>query len=783
MKRTKMTFLMTFFIFTSFSAIAQRWMENLDRGVVAIRTDASKALVSWRLFGTESNDQAFNLYKVFGETDTTKLNSSPITTSTNYLDDQVDFSKSNDYFVTLANTSSEGSPSKSFRIPANAPLNEFPHLLIELEPITSNPADYAVNFVWIGDLNGDGAFDYVVDRIPFADGPSPKLDAYLNDGTFLWRMDTGPNGQNRNNIEGGASTISNGHWDGLTVYDIDLDGQSEVIIKTARNFVFGDGTKQEADSNEDQFVTVCNGMSGAPESSVLMPQDYREHGPLQSHFGIAYLDGVNPSVIVKSKNRRDDRAFMKVVAAYNMVEEQITEQWKVLTSQYSDFHQIRTFDVDKDGKDEVCDGAYVIDDNGEILYAVGGAIHGDRFHISDMDPDRPGLEGFAIQQDNWSSLATYYYDAATGEIIKDYYTPEPADMGRGNMGDYYPNSRGFEYWSFNGMYTVQSNAQLSADVPWPNFRIWWDGDLQSELLDEWKVDDLNGGGRLLTGWKAGATPAERGAPMFYGDIMGDWREEIIFENSSRTHLVIFCTPFLTNEKIYTLAHNPAYRNSFTYKGYLQSNHVDFYLGTGMDTPPAPDIKLVGGYGKLFFIDSISVWLEGDIPGEKYAHAKVWVRGDGGPYLPNATIDGYFSGAFDENVSGLTNEDGTIEFRSAVPSGNAKVEFEFCVWSLDHDQLQPDMTKLVDLCREFEEDVILNANEQGQMLLYPNPTDGLIQIKNSHFDPGMKIQILDLNGKVVMKKKLDKNVIDLSSLSDGIYQILIAGEEYKIKLAR
>jgi hypothetical protein len=77
--------------------------------------------------------------------------------------------------------------------------------------------------------------------------------------------------------------------------------------------------------------------------------------------------------------------------------------------------------------------------------------------------------------------------------------------------------------------------------------------------------------------------------MFYGDIIGDWREEMICTNNTYSALVIFTTNVASSTRIYTLAHNPAYRNCMTIKGYMQSHHTDFYLGNGMATPPRPNI--------------------------------------------------------------------------------------------------------------------------------------------------------------------------------------------------
>lgn len=592
--RTKGTIILLLVLLGSVNAFAQRFMENLGRGVVAVRVTNSQAFISWRILATEPNDITFNLYRKTGTAAPVKLNSTPITAGTNWQDNTADFTKENAYFVrAIVNGVEKGGSAKS-TIKANATVFSYPMLTIPLKNVTGNAADYDVHFVWVGDLDGDGEYDYVVDRLPLIANQAPKVDAYKSDGTFLWRMDMGPLGINMDNIEGGATAISNGHWDGLTVYDMDNDGKAEVIIKTAKDFVFGDGAKMSASNTTDQFVAVCDGMTGKLKASAKMPTDYVSDGPLQTHFGIAYLDGVNPSIVVKAKNRVGSAGFNLVMTTYDFKNNTLTQKWKYKRGTTgADFHQIRTIDVDGDGKDDICDGAYVVDESGKMLYNITEAVHGDRFHISDMDPDRPGLEGFAIQQVNPSALATYYYDAKTGNIIRKYYTPEPTDMGRGTIADLDPTRKGYEYWSFNGMYTVQSTTKIveDANIPWPNFKVWWDGDLLSELLDETKINKF-AGARLLTAYKNGAVEEARGAPAFYGDIIGDWREEVIFEKGDHTELQIFTTSIPSSVRLYTLAHNPGYRNCFTYKGYMQSNHVDYYLGEGMSTPPRPNIKLV-----------------------------------------------------------------------------------------------------------------------------------------------------------------------------------------------
>ncbi len=578
---------------------SQRWMENLDRGVVAVKRDNSNAFISWRLFGYEDQNIGFNLYRQTGTDTPVMLNTDPITGGTNWEDNNIDLSVDNSYFVEPVLNGVIGETSGVYTLKGTAPVGQF--LSVPLQSVgEGTDADWYVHLSWVGDLDGDGEFDFVVDRIPFGEGAA-KVDAYLRDGTFLWRADCGPNSLNRNGIEGGPSVISNGHWDGVTVYDLNNDGKAEVIIKTANNFVFGDGAVLSHSNDVDQFLSVLDGMTGEELSTIMLPRDYQSDGPLQAHLGIAYLDGENPSIIVKAKNRIGSAGFNLVMSAYSFLNGEIQQQWqwKREGTNAPDFHQIRTLDVDGDGKDEICDGGYVINGDGTLKYSIPGVVHGDRFHISDLDPSRPGLEGFGIQQDNASKLATYYYDAANGDVIRGHYTDDVVDAARGIAADIDPNLPGYEYWSFYGIHNATSGELVDdgTNRPWPNYRIWWDGDLLSENLNRELIEkfDYNSGtccARLLTAYQDGASKTWRDSPTFYGDIFGDWREEVIWENGNRQELLIFTTTTPTAERLYTLPHNPQYRLNFTYKGYMQSNMVDYYLGHGMTQPPMPNIKIV-----------------------------------------------------------------------------------------------------------------------------------------------------------------------------------------------
>jgi hypothetical protein len=565
-----------------------RIMECLDRGVVAVPS-GDAAFVSFRLLGTDPPDVTFNVYRALGAQPPTLLCARNADQGTWCEDADPDASAT--YFVRAVVGGVEGEPSGS------APLLAQDYLRIPLRP---GPSGAFVHLAWVGDLDGDGEFDFVVDRIS---AEAPLIEGYSRTGEQLFRLDTGPLGVNQDNIEGGATTISNGHWDGVTVYDFDSDGRAEVAVKTANGFVFGDGSTLEHDNDTDQFVSIVAGDDGAELARAPLPDDFESDGPLQCHFGVGYFDGVHPSVLTKCKNRVGSGGFNLVTAAYDFDGATLTERFRAFRPNGgADYHQIRIQDVDADGKDELIDGGYVLDDDGTPLYSLGedGVIHGDRFHITDFDPARPGLEGFGIQQDNPNGLETYYFDAATGEVLRDYRSVSGAgaDMGRGTAADLFSDQPGYEYWSFNGLYSASGTLlvqEVDRNVPWPNFAMQWDGDAGTELLDNNQVGDwdLEARSRNSYSWRRsfdGLVQA-RGAIPFYGDVLGDWREEALLESSDHSELRLYTTTYQTDVRLYTLAHNPAYRNHLTVHGYKQSHHVDYFLGFGMSEPPAPRIRL------------------------------------------------------------------------------------------------------------------------------------------------------------------------------------------------
>ncbi|MET0208972.1 MAG: carbohydrate-binding protein, partial [Burkholderiaceae bacterium] len=200
------------------------------------------------------------------------------------------------------------------------------------------------------------------------------------------------------------------------------------------------------------------------------------------------------------------------------------------------------------------------------------------------------------------------YDAKDGTVQWTHSTTPGhlVDVGRGLVGDIDARFPGYEVWSFSGIHNGPTGARTepSDKALWPAQIIWWDGDVLNEGLNETKIEKWNPlspsetgtAPRVATLWNFGATLAGTN-PMFMGDILGDWRTEVVALNSTHTELQIYTTNLGTDKRFYAMAQNPAYRNHMTIKGYLQSPLPDYYFGDGMGAVPTPNVRYPGS-GRL-----------------------------------------------------------------------------------------------------------------------------------------------------------------------------------------
>jgi rhamnogalacturonan endolyase len=593
---------------------AQYQVERLSRGVVAVRTGSAQVYVGWRLFGNDPSGTAFNVYRTTGGS-TVRLNASPITATTNLVDSSANLAQSNAYFVRAVVGGSEQGASATFTLPANAPTRQYLEVPLQLPPggtVQGASFTYTANDLSVGDLDGDGEYEYVLKWDPSNAKDNSQsgftgnvlLDAYRLNGTRLWRIDLGPN------IRAGA------HYTQFMVYDLDGDGRAEVACKTADGTRSGTGQvigNASADHRNSsgyvlagpEFLTVFNGQTGAALATTnYLPargtvSDWGDnYGNRVDRFlaGVAYLDGQRPSLIMA-------RGYYTrtVVVAWDWRNGALTRRWtfdsNASGSTYTGRgnHQLSVADVDGDGRQEVIYGSLAIDDNGQALWVNGH--HGDALHVGDFIPSRAGLEVFKPTE-NGSDPADLMIDARTGQTIWSH----PAcscDNGRGVAADIWAGSPGAEAWSSNPAGVSNNQGQNAGRKPGPvNFLVWWDADRVRELLDSNRIDKYGTSGetRLLTADGATSNNGTKSTPALSGDLLGDWREEVVWRTTDNRFLRIYTTTAAATNRLYTFLHDPQYRVALAWQnvGYNQPPHPSFFVGEGMNAPPTPNIVIVGG---------------------------------------------------------------------------------------------------------------------------------------------------------------------------------------------
>jgi rhamnogalacturonan endolyase len=251
-------------------------------------------------------------------------------------------------------------------------------------------------------------------------------------------------------------------------------------------------------------------------------------------------------------------------------------------------HNLSVADVDGDGKDEIIWGSAACNDDGTLLYATGFG-HGDAIHVSDLDPTRPGLEVFEVHEDQPAEGSWDVHDAATGQVI--HVGGNAVDNGRGIAAQLSADHYGFYFSSSDDRQqrSAVTGEVVSTKSTSLNFRIYWDGDLQDELLDGTQIDKWNGNGttRLLINGKnpydwnnSQSCNSTKKTPNLQCDLFGDWREELILWNGEdKATLNIFTTNTASNFKVPTLLHDHVYRMGICWQNvaYNQPPHLGYYL--------------------------------------------------------------------------------------------------------------------------------------------------------------------------------------------------------------
>lgn len=361
--------------------------------------------------------------------------------------------------------------------------------------------------------------------------------------------------------------------------------------------------------NSSQTTTYFKKSSGTLHKAW---GDNYGHRSSKYFFGAPFLDGRKASLFL---GRGIYTRHKMIAMDLDRDSHQWTERWRWNCNNSSSpwygngYHNFIVADVDEDGRDEIVYGSMVIDDNGKGL-STTGYEHGDAQHVSDFDPYRKGLEFFGCLEDG-PYYGCNYRNATTGEVYFKHTSTK--DDGRALMANFsndYPGSIGRSSSASGMIASLRNNTTIDAYagdsyINWGdlNARIYWDGDLCSEILNspgtakEASVEKP-GTGRLFTSSGCNMNNDSKNNACFQGDIIGDWREEIVVRRG--TGLRVYTTGMWTTYSLPTLWNDHQYRQAMVWQmmAYNQPPHLSYFLGEMEGITTAPPTLTTDGRTKV-----------------------------------------------------------------------------------------------------------------------------------------------------------------------------------------
>lgn len=306
--------------------------------------------------------------------------------------------------------------------------------------------------------------------------------------------------------------------------------------------------------------------------------------------GVGCFDGSLPSIIIgRGVYARS------VIEAWDWRNDVLSKRWTFDSdfnetgkdgkpySAYSaqGFHSLSVGDVDGDGFDELVYGSMTIDHDGWGLYS-SELGHGDALHLGKFDPSRNGLQIFSCLETGKNEVALR--DASDGSIIWTSVSDKNNDTGRAMIADIDPQSPGCEFWWYRSNAHTIDGQELDYKPGSCNMAIWFGDGLNRQLLNGCTIHSQFDNTRVFTVYRYNVSKINgtKENPSFYGDILGDWREEVIYPDTTKVKdLKIFSTWIPTGHRFPWLMTDHVYNMSALNQniGYNQPTHLGYYLGS------------------------------------------------------------------------------------------------------------------------------------------------------------------------------------------------------------
>jgi len=524
-------------------------VEKLDRGLAAVEREDGSVFLSWRLFETDPEDITFLITRRGPDGRINVLNEGKGYRPTNIVDNTARNGTGKKTYLYQVNKFSQ----KNATVTSERPSQVTVTLTGRPKPYISIPlkGNYDFQKVGIADLDGDGAYEYVIKQPNFNTDPyqqpgywkrsttTYKLEAYRLDGTMMWRYDMGWS------IEAG---IWYSPW---IVYDVDGDGKAEVYCKAG----VGDPRDEKGlVQSGPEYLVKIDGQTGKVIAKMawLSRDGFSKYNYYCRNFlTVAYLDGKKPSLIIQRGTYR----LIKMQALDKNFDQiwywESPQEEKKYGGQSG--HGLITADVDEDGRDELVMGAAVIDDNGKGLWTLEMG-HPDVAYVADIDPDNPGLEVFYGIEPRQKTDAICVVDAMTGRKLWAHKEPTRHVHGQGMAADILADSPGMEVYA--GERDLKQRWLYSAKGRLIEFTktgtlspraLWWDSDPQKEVAVSGAIRD----------WGGEAIQPIEGRVIAVVDCLGDHREEVI--TSLKGELRVYTTTIPTSARRPCLMQDHQYR--------------------------------------------------------------------------------------------------------------------------------------------------------------------------------------------------------------------------------